>query len=48
MRRIKAGEGEWAPLMAGLKDVAAGLILSGKDGCRLNLTKGTQTVIYLA
>ena len=47
VRRIKAGEGEWAPLMAGLNDVAAGLILCGKDGCRLNLTKGTQTISYL-
>ena len=48
VRRIKAGEGEWAPLMAGLKDLAAGLILCGKDGCRLSLEKGTQTVSYLA
>jgi len=47
VRRIKAGEAEWKPLMEGLKEVAAGLILCGKDGCRLNLAKGTQTVNYL-
>lgn len=47
VRRIKAAEGEWAPLLAGLKEVASGLILCGRDGCRLNLTKGTQTISYL-
>jgi hypothetical protein len=47
VQRIKNAEGEWAPLMAGLKDVAAGYILCGREGCRLNLVKGTQTVSYL-
>lgn len=48
VQRIKNGEGEWAPLMTGLKDVAAGLILCGKDGCRLNLAKGPQTISYVS
>jgi len=48
VQRIKNGEGEWAPLMAGLKDVAEGLIMCGTSGCRLNLAKGTQTISYLS
>lgn len=47
VQRIKNAEGEWVPLMAGLKDVAAGYILCGREGCRLNLVKGTQTICYL-
>jgi hypothetical protein len=37
VHRIMGGEDGWAPLLDGLKDVAAGLILCGTTGCRLSL-----------
>lgn len=40
--RIMAGEGEWAPLMGGLREVAAGVILCG-ESCRLVLQTRTPT-----
>jgi hypothetical protein len=46
VRRIKASEEEWEPLMTGLKDVAAGVILCGTQGCRLNLEKHNQTIVF--
>ena len=45
VRRIMGGEDEWAPLLNGLKDVAAGLILCGTTGCRLSL-KGRQRITF--
>ena len=46
VKAIKAKKDEWAPLMAGLPSVAAGLILCGKAGCRLALVPGSQTLIF--
>lgn len=37
VKAILAGADEWGPLMNALPEVAAGLILSGKNGCRLSL-----------
>jgi len=47
VRRIMGGEDEWAPLLNGLKDVAAGLILCGTTGCRLSL-QGRQRITFSA
>ncbi len=46
VQRIKKAEDEWAPLREGLKSVAAGVILCGKAGCRLNLVQGDQVIIF--
>lgn len=37
---------EWQPLLKGLPEVAAGLILCGNNGCRLNLEPGSQTRLF--
>lgn len=47
VQQIKNAEGEWGTLMTGLKTVAAGLILCGTNGCRLNLKNGPQTISFL-
>lgn len=46
VRAIKEGVPKWAPMMNRLKEVAAGLILCGDDGCCLNLVKGRQTLVF--
>jgi hypothetical protein len=46
VRQILNSKEDWQPLLAGLKDVAAGLILCGQDGCRLSLTNGRQTRVF--
>lgn len=46
--RIRNGDGEWAVLRRELPNVAAGLILCGKDGCRLGLAAGPQCLTFLA
>jgi hypothetical protein len=46
VRSILDAVGKWAPLMARLRDVAAGLILCGHGGCRLNLTNGRQARVF--
>lgn len=46
VRRIQDGEGDWEPLRKGLPDVAAGLILCGRDGCWLNLTDRRQVLRF--
>lgn len=46
VRAIRSGMDEWAPLMDGLPEVAAGLILCGGDGCRLDLVPGRQTLVF--
>lgn len=37
---------KWVPLLDGIKEFAAGLILCGRDGCRLNLEQGRQVIIF--
>ena len=44
--QILSGKDQWKPLWDGLKDVAAGLILCGTNGCRLKLEKGVQSVVF--
>ena len=44
--QILSGNDQWQPLWDGLKDVAAGLILCGFDGCRLKLEKGAQSIVF--
>jgi hypothetical protein len=46
VKAIKAGSEGWGPLMGRLPEVAAGLILCGKGGCRLALKPGSQTLIF--
>lgn len=46
VRAIKDGVLKWAPVMQRLKEVAAGLILCGDDGCSLKLVKGRQTMVF--
>lgn len=46
--RIMSGEGEWAPLMAGLPEVAAGLILCSDSGCSLRLKNDEKSKCYLS
>lgn len=46
VRAIKSRDSEWLPLLSGLPDVAAGLILAGNDGCQLALTPGCQTIVF--
>lgn len=36
---------KWVPLLDGIRDWAAGLILCGNAGCRLNLEQGRQVII---
>ena len=37
---------KWVPLLDGIRDWAAGLILCGSAGCRLNLEHGRQVLIF--
>lgn len=46
VKAIKSKADGWAPLMAGLPSVAAGLILCGNRGCRLALVQGPQTIVF--
>ncbi|MDA1163666.1 MAG: hypothetical protein O3B13_11240 [Planctomycetota bacterium] len=46
VRAILEPNSEWQGLLAGLKDVAAGLIVCGRDGCRLTLTPGRQSRVF--
>lgn len=46
VKDISTPEEEWEPLMTGLRQVAAGLILCGQKGCRLELRKGSQRLIF--
>ena len=46
VQAIVGGHENWMPLMNGLGDVAAGLILCGSTGCRLNLEQRRQMVIF--
>jgi hypothetical protein len=43
---IKGRHEKWLPLLHGVEDSAAGLILCGRNGCRLNLERGRQTFVY--
>jgi hypothetical protein len=45
--RIKEGKDVWAPLIAGLRYVASGLILCGDQGCKLVLCNSYHTVCYV-
>lgn len=46
VQEIFASAERWRPLREGLTATAAALILCGKNGCRLNLTKGRQTLLF--
>lgn len=47
VRAIKEVVPKWAPMMQRLKEVAAGLILCGDEGCSLKLlVKGRQTLVF--
>lgn len=46
VRQIKNGDGNWKPLMDALRAEAAGLILCGTNGCNLDLSKGSQTLVF--
>ena len=46
VRSILDSVDPWGPLMAGLRDVAAGLILCGSDGCTLKLANGRQSIVF--
>ena len=37
---------EWVSLVDGLRECAAGLILCGRAGCRLNLERGRQVIVF--
>lgn len=39
-------EEEWVPLMEGIQEYAAGLILCGHAGCRLRLKQGPQVIVF--
>jgi hypothetical protein len=43
---ITGGDEKWLPLLNGLRDSAAGLILCGSDGCRLNLRGRRQVTVF--
>jgi hypothetical protein len=43
---ILARDEKWLPLLNGLRDSAAGLILCGSDGCRLSLKRGRQVTVF--
>lgn len=46
VRAILERHEKWEPLLDGIKDHAAGLILCGSAGCRLNLEQGRQVIIF--
>ena len=43
---ILNGEGDWAALRSGVEKEAAGLILCGTDGCKLNLVPHRQCLVF--
>ena len=47
VKRIKNGEEEWELLMNGIRESAAGLILCGENGCRLDLAEGRQSLKFI-
>jgi hypothetical protein len=46
LEQILRGEGQWGPLMAGLPEVAAGLIVCLKSGCRLRLKADSRMLVF--
>lgn len=44
--KILNAEDEWGPLVEGLRETAAGLILCGTRGGRMNLERGSQTLVF--
>jgi hypothetical protein len=45
VQQIINGDETWEPLVNALRDVAAGLILCGSNGCNLDL-RGPQTLVF--
>ncbi|MGQ9563181.1 MAG: hypothetical protein ACUVQH_05185 [Thermogutta sp.] len=43
---ILNAQDEWGPLIEGLRQTAAGLILCGKDGGRMNLERDSQRLVF--
>ena len=46
VRAILERHEKWVPLLDGIKDHAAGLLLCSSAGCRLNLEQGRQVIIF--
>lgn len=46
VRAILEGEGQWGPLQRGLNEVAAGLILCGRNGASLELREHRQCTVF--
>ena len=46
VQAIRGRHKKWVPLLDGIRDCAAGLILCSSAGCRLNLEQGRQVIIF--
>lgn len=46
MQAILGRHKKWMPLLDGIKNYAAGLILCGNAGCRLNLERRQQVIVF--